>query len=125
MAWTKKGYLPSLFKIQQNTYKVCKLAPKGYVPVILGRENEQKEKIIVHVSILNHPFIRILLDHVAADQDIGYKQNGVLSIPCDVLVFLQVLKMISETNKASWFSSFFCFNFSMAVRIARPKKLDL
>ncbi|KAL0911101.1 hypothetical protein M5K25_019214 [Dendrobium thyrsiflorum] len=106
MAWTKKGYLPSLFKNQQNTYKVWKLAPRGYVPVILGRENEQKERILVHV---------------AADQDIGYKQTGVLSIPCDLQVFLQVLKMISETNKASWFSSFFCFNFSMAVRIARPK----
>ncbi|KAI0497609.1 hypothetical protein KFK09_020841 [Dendrobium nobile] len=121
MAWTKKGYLPSVFKNQQNSYKECKLAPKGYVPVIMGRENEQKERILVHVSILNHPFIRILLDQVVDDQDIGYKQNGVLCIPCDVQVFLQVLKMISETNKASWFSSFFCFKFSMTVRTARPE----
>ncbi|KAF9587453.1 hypothetical protein IFM89_002634 [Coptis chinensis] len=62
--------------------------PEGHVPVYVGEE-EIKERFVVSAELLNHPIFIELLKKSA--QEYGYEQQGVLRIPCRVVVFKQVL----------------------------------
>lgn len=69
--------------------------PKGYVPILVGK-GATMERFLLHVELFSDPGIIVLLE-MAADE-LGYKQDGILRIPCDVDHFRQVLGAISKTN---------------------------
>ncbi|XP_031115117.1 auxin-responsive protein SAUR71-like [Ipomoea triloba] len=63
--------------------------PEGHLPVYVG---EEMERFVVSAELLNHPVFIHLLNKSA--QEYGYKQEGVLRIPCHVLVFERVLEAL-------------------------------
>ncbi|KAF0925755.1 hypothetical protein E2562_017312 [Oryza meyeriana var. granulata] len=54
-------------------------APRGCVPVLVG---EDGERFVVRLEALRHPAFAALLEKAA--QEFGYKQEGILRVPCDV-----------------------------------------
>lgn len=69
-------------------------APKGYVPLLVGGEAEQR--VLVHVSLLNDPRMAELLETAA--QEFGYEQRGILRLLCDAEQFRLVVDEISKAN---------------------------
>ncbi|RWR88640.1 auxin-responsive protein SAUR71-like protein [Cinnamomum micranthum f. kanehirae] len=64
---------------------------KGCVPVLVGSE-ERMKRFVIHTKLFKHPSILALLE--MAEQEFGYKQPGILRIPCDVEYFQQVIRSI-------------------------------
>ncbi|XP_078178204.1 SAUR-like auxin-responsive protein family [Carex rostrata] len=60
--------------------------PEGHVPVYVG---EEMVRFVVRTELLSRPVFLELLRRSA--QEYGYKQRGVLRIPCTVSVFSNVL----------------------------------
>lgn len=65
--------------------------PEGHLPVYVG---EEMERFVVSAEFLNHPIFMELLNQSA--NEYGYEQQGVLRIPCGVLVFERVLEMLKD-----------------------------
>lgn len=63
--------------------------PEGHVPIYVGQE---MERFVVNAELLNHPVFIALLKRSA--QEYGYEQQGVLRIPCHVLVFERILESL-------------------------------
>ncbi|KAF5198743.1 Auxin-responsive family protein [Thalictrum thalictroides] len=63
--------------------------PQGHIPVYVG---DEMERFLVSAEFLNHPIFLQLLNKSA--QEYGYEQQGVLKIPCAVLVFRRVLHVL-------------------------------
>ena len=63
--------------------------PEGHLPVYVG---DEMERFVVSAEFLNHPIFIKLLNKSA--QEYGYEQQGVLRIPCHVLVFERVLEAV-------------------------------
>ncbi|XP_075504121.1 auxin-responsive protein SAUR71-like [Primulina tabacum] len=64
--------------------------PEGHLPVYVG---DEMERFVVSAEFLNHPIFVKLLNKSA--QEYGYRQTGVLRIPCHVFLFKRVLEMLS------------------------------
>ncbi|XP_073053997.1 auxin-responsive protein SAUR71-like [Primulina eburnea] len=63
--------------------------PEGHFPVYVG---EEMERFVVSAEFLNHPiFVKLLNRSV---QEYGYRQTGVLRIPCHVFLFERVLETL-------------------------------
>ncbi|KAF0919177.1 hypothetical protein E2562_028475 [Oryza meyeriana var. granulata] len=75
----------------------------GYVPVLVGKGGRggaaTTTRFLVRVGLLNNPCMEVLLE-LAADE-MGYRQEGVLSIPCDAEFFRRVVTAIPSANKAN------------------------
>ncbi|KAH7679171.1 Small auxin-up RNA protein [Dioscorea alata] len=69
-------------------------ARKGYVAVIVGVEDECSEKFLMQVEFLRDPRIAELLEMAAGE--FGYRQQGILRIPCDAEYFRQVVAMVAK-----------------------------
>ncbi|CAJ2656992.1 unnamed protein product [Trifolium pratense] len=67
--------------------------PEGHVPVYVG---EEMVRFVVHAEVLNHPVFVNLLNMSA--QEYGYQ--GVLRIPCRVVVFERILEAIRLGRKS-------------------------
>ncbi|RWR85746.1 auxin-responsive protein SAUR71-like protein [Cinnamomum micranthum f. kanehirae] len=65
--------------------------PEGHLPVYVG---EEMERFVVSAELLNHPIFMELLNQSA--NEYGYEQQGVLRIPCRVLVFERILEMLRD-----------------------------
>ncbi|XP_044956064.1 auxin-responsive protein SAUR71-like [Hordeum vulgare subsp. vulgare] len=64
--------------------------PRGCVPVlVVGIGNEECERFVVRVEALRHPLLAELLEMAA--QEFGYKQEGILRVPCAVHQFRKAL----------------------------------
>ncbi|XP_044961220.1 auxin-responsive protein SAUR71-like [Hordeum vulgare subsp. vulgare] len=62
--------------------------PRGCVPVLVvgdGDKDEESERFVVRVEALRHPSLAALLEMAA--QEFGYKQEGILRVPCAVHKF--------------------------------------
>lgn len=70
--------------------------PKGYVPMLVGSEEGEVERFLVHVRVLNDPSIVALLEMAA--QEFGYGQRGILRIPCNAQQFRQTVCVISKAR---------------------------
>ncbi|CAL5039911.1 unnamed protein product [Urochloa decumbens] len=68
--------------------------PRGCVPVLVCDGGEEGERFVVRVEALRHPSFAALLEMAA--QEFGYKQEGVLRVPCDVRHFKDVLAAASS-----------------------------
>ena len=65
---------------------------KAYIPMLVGKEEEKMEKIMVHIKILNHESFKVLLE--MAEREFGYKHEGLLRIPCSVTHFMAIVNFI-------------------------------
>ncbi|XP_051201342.1 auxin-responsive protein SAUR71 [Lolium perenne] len=64
--------------------------PRGCVPLlVVGDGDEESERFVVRVEALRHPSLAVLLEMAA--QEFGYKQEGILRVPCAVHQFKQAL----------------------------------
>ena len=64
--------------------------PRGCVPLhVVGQGDEEGERFVVRVEVLRHPSVAALLDMAA--QEFGYRQEGILRVPCAVHQFKQAL----------------------------------
>lgn len=68
--------------------------PRGCVPVLVGEEGE---RFVVRVEALRHPSLAALLEMAA--QEFGYKQQGILRVPCAVAQFKQALTAAVVSTK--------------------------
>ncbi|CAO2834795.1 unnamed protein product [Amaranthus hypochondriacus] len=66
---------------------------KGYVPVIVGMCEEEEERFMLPLGLINHPTILGLLDLSA--NEFGYHQQGVIQIPCQPHQFRLLLDTFS------------------------------
>ncbi|KAK9741293.1 hypothetical protein RND81_03G095600 [Saponaria officinalis] len=63
--------------------------PSGHVPVLVG---DEMARFVVSADVMNHPvFVKLL--NISA-QEYGYDQKGALRIPCNVVVFEKILRVI-------------------------------
>ncbi|KAH7679185.1 Small auxin-up RNA protein [Dioscorea alata] len=69
-------------------------ARKGCIPVIVGEEDECSEKFLMQVELLSDPRIAALLEMAAGE--FGYRQQGILRIPCHAEYFQQVVAMVAK-----------------------------
>ncbi|GJM96035.1 hypothetical protein PR202_ga12839 [Eleusine coracana subsp. coracana] len=91
MAWRKKNSSASGSESPSRGSIVSvndeEKVPKGHVPMVAG--NGDGERVLVPVKLLSDPSIAELLDMAA--QQYGFRQPGVLRVPCDVGHFRRVL----------------------------------
>ena len=66
---------------------------KGYVPVLVGMCEEEEERFMLPLKLINHPTILGLLDLSA--NEFGYHQQGVIQIPCQPHQFRLLLDRFS------------------------------
>ncbi|KAL5199197.1 hypothetical protein ABZP36_020400 [Zizania latifolia] len=72
--------------------------PRGCVPVLVGNDGSGggvEERFVVRVEALRRPSFAALLEKAA--QEFGYKQEGILRVPCDVHHFKQVLDAVAKS----------------------------
>lgn len=69
---------------------------KGFVPLLVGEEDGEEEKILVHVKVLKDPRFVALLEAAAAE--FGYRQRGVIRMPCNVRHFQSMVDAISKSK---------------------------
>ncbi|KAL6603142.1 hypothetical protein ACP70R_043503 [Stipagrostis hirtigluma subsp. patula] len=72
--------------------------PRGCVPVLVCGDGGERERFVVRVEALRHPSFAALLEMAA--QEFGYKQEGVLRVPCAVHRFRDVLTAASSPPRA-------------------------
>jgi SAUR family protein len=70
--------------------------PRGCVPVLVCDGEGEGERFVVRVEALRHPSFAALLEMAA--QEFGYKQEGVLRVPCAVHHFRDVLSAVSVSS---------------------------
>ncbi|GAB4859825.1 hypothetical protein Ancab_011305 [Ancistrocladus abbreviatus] len=66
---------------------------RGYVPMIVGNEGV-REKFMVRIEFMKHPSIIAMLELSA--QEFGYKQGGVIRIPCDPECFIEIISKLPK-----------------------------
>ncbi|XP_062227711.1 auxin-responsive protein SAUR72-like [Phragmites australis] len=70
--------------------------PRGCVPVLVCDGEGEGERFAVRVEALRHPSFAALLEMAA--QEFGYKQEGILRVPCAVHHFKDVLAAVSVSS---------------------------
>ena len=75
-----------------------KRVPKGYLPMVLVRDDEggAETRVLVHVKDLQEPCMAALLE--MAGQQFGYSQQGVLRVPCDAQRLEHMLNMARKSK---------------------------
>nr|CAD1841464.1 unnamed protein product [Ananas comosus var. bracteatus] len=98
MWWRKKEMEPlpthydRLTECAGECEDVAQRIPKGYVPMLVEDEARgEVERVLVHVKLLNEPFMAELLEWSA--QLFGYQQDGVLRVPCDARNFRRMVAL--------------------------------
>ncbi|GLJ10559.1 hypothetical protein SUGI_0130540 [Cryptomeria japonica] len=71
--------------------------PEGYLAVYVGRGLEPR-RFIIPTGYLSRPLFRALLDK--AEEEFGFDHQGALTIPCEVSVFKQVLRLLDRNDPA-------------------------
>ncbi|XP_068640594.1 auxin-responsive protein SAUR50-like [Aristolochia californica] len=70
--------------------------PAGYVAVCVGTSSR---RFVVRATYLNYPVFRKLLNE--AEEEYGFTNSGPLSIPCDELLFEEILRFVSRADSNS------------------------
>uniref|UniRef100_A0A7N0SXQ6 Small auxin up regulated protein n=1 Tax=Kalanchoe fedtschenkoi TaxID=63787 RepID=A0A7N0SXQ6_KALFE len=71
--------------------------PKGCLAVRVGR-GEEEQRFVIPVMYLNHPLFKELLKE--AEEEYGFHQKGLITIPCPVEEFRTVNAMIDQDNSS-------------------------
>ncbi|GJN39093.1 hypothetical protein PR202_gb28189 [Eleusine coracana subsp. coracana] len=73
--------------------------PRGCVPVLVCGGDGDGERFVVRVEALRHPSFAALLEMAA--QEFGYKQEGVLRVPCAVHQFRDALSAVVSSPRTA------------------------
>ena len=83
----------------EDEESIPKDVPKGHLVVYVG---EELKRFVIHVSFLDHPLFRALLDR--AQEVYEFNPDSKLCIPCDETIFLGVLRYVgSQQDRRIWF----------------------
>ncbi|CAL4955961.1 unnamed protein product [Urochloa decumbens] len=95
-SWTKKALPSCVSSITRDDKRI----PKGYLPIVLVRDDQGDEetRVLVRVKDLKEPCLAALLE--LAEEQFGYGQQGVLRVPCDVERFEHVVNMARKSKAA-------------------------
>jgi SAUR family protein len=75
--------------------------PRGCVPLmVVGDGDEEGERFVVRVEVLRHPSLAALLEMAA--QEFGYRQEGILRVPCAVRQFKQALSTAGAVSSKNY-----------------------
>ncbi|KAI3890202.1 hypothetical protein MKX03_023384 [Papaver bracteatum] len=65
--------------------------PRRCVAILVG---QKEERFVIPVTYMNHPEFTILLKK--AEEVYGFRQKGIICLPCDVDKFLNVQSLIEQ-----------------------------
>ena len=99
--WTMKASSKTLPSCVPGVFHGDKRIPKGYLPVVLVREDEGsvETRVLVRIKDLQEPCMAALLE--MAEEQFGYGQQGVLRVPCDAQRFDHVVNMGRKSKVAT------------------------
>ncbi|XP_047324642.1 indole-3-acetic acid-induced protein ARG7-like [Impatiens glandulifera] len=69
--------------------------PSGHVALRVGCTDR---RFVIPATYLNHPIFRKLL--IQAEEEYGFKNSGPLSIPCDELLFEEILRQVAGQSES-------------------------
>ncbi|CAL9054054.1 unnamed protein product [Musa banksii] len=72
--------------------------PKGFLAVCVG---EEMKRFVIPTDFLHHKAFQVLLRE--AEEEYGFRQEGVLRIPCQVAAFERILEMVQKKKKKEGF----------------------
>ncbi|XP_058113129.1 auxin-responsive protein SAUR19-like [Magnolia sinica] len=81
------------------------IVPKGFFAVCVG---EELKRFVIPTEYLSHRAFGILLSR--AEEEFGFKQEGVLRIPCEVSTFQRILKAVQEKKEVMFMHELGAFN---------------
>lgn len=81
---------------KNNNKEVMKDIPKGCLAVMVGEDEEQRQRFVIPVIYINHPLFMQLLKE--AEEEYGFDQKGPIAIPCHVDQFRTVQGIIDKEN---------------------------
>ncbi|KAJ4833684.1 hypothetical protein Tsubulata_021651 [Turnera subulata] len=70
--------------------------PSGHVAICVG---DNCRRFVVRAAYLNHPIFKSLL--VQAEEEYGFRNMGPLTIPCDEVVFEEILRVVSRSSSGN------------------------
>lgn len=68
--------------------------PKGFLAVCVG---EEMKRFVIPTDFLHHKAFQVLLRE--AEEEYGFRQEGVLRIPCQVAAFERILEMVQKKKE--------------------------
>ncbi|KAG9158034.1 hypothetical protein Leryth_000207 [Lithospermum erythrorhizon] len=74
--------------------RVMNHIPKGYVAILVGQGEKQRQRFIIPVMYMNHPLFMQLLKE--AEEEYGFEHSGPINIPCHVEEFRNVQCLIDK-----------------------------
>ncbi|XP_061350900.1 indole-3-acetic acid-induced protein ARG7-like [Gastrolobium bilobum] len=80
-------------KARMSAHRTPSDVPAGHVAICVGTNYR---RFVVRATHLNHPVFKKLL--VQAEEEYGFCNNGPLVIPCDEVLFEEVLRFISRSE---------------------------
>ncbi|OVA12844.1 Auxin-induced protein [Macleaya cordata] len=97
--WRQKAALAAR---SSSGSKIPNDVPAGHVAITVG---SSCRRYVVRATYLNHPVFKKLL--VQAEEEYGFTNQGPLAIPCDELLFEEILRFLSRSDSSSNSSRFF------------------
>ncbi|KAJ1421651.1 Small auxin-up RNA [Sesbania bispinosa] len=82
-------------KARMSAHRTPPDVPAGHVAVCVGTNYK---RFVVRATYLNHPIFEKLL--VQAEEEYGFSNNGPLAIPCDELLFEEIIRFISRSGSS-------------------------
>ena len=70
---------------------------KGHMAVHVGESEDEKQRVLVPVTHLNHPLLGKLLEK--AEKIYGFDHPGVITIPCRISEFERVQKIVATAQR--------------------------
>ncbi|XP_057545728.1 auxin-induced protein 15A-like [Amaranthus tricolor] len=77
---------PSVLSSAKQNSKNQLVLPKGYIPVYVGEQTDNKKRYVVPLSYLSHPTFQDLLQRVEDEFGFDHPMGG-LTIPCSEEIF--------------------------------------
>ncbi|KAE8731509.1 Auxin-induced protein X15 [Hibiscus syriacus] len=105
-------------KARMTATRIPSDVPAGHVAVCVGTSCR---RFVVRVSYLNHPIFKNFL--IQAEEEYGFSNQGLLTIPCDESVFEEVIRFISRSD--SGHSGGFLEDFKGKCHSGIKSKFDL
>lgn len=68
--------------------------PKGCLAIMVGQDEDHKQRFVIPVIYINHPLFMQLLKE--AEEEYGFDHEGPITIPCHVEDFRTIQDMIDQ-----------------------------
>lgn len=109
--YSRRGMICNIAKLKKNGLhakrrltrgsekKPPRDVPPGHLAVVVG---EARRRFVVRADLLNHPVLRQLLDQ--AYEEYAHECPGPLAIPCDELLFEDIVHSLRGGTSSNQFS---------------------